>query len=288
MNKEELNELFGITEDDSQEGVVDPEEGDVTDEGTDPDESDDPDEEDELDEEENLDEEDELEEEDVEEPATPRQTPEENHNYAAARRAAEAELREAQQKQTAAETERDALIDTLKGLGYEGGVQGIIDALKAQAEGREITEVSAEREAKEKEIADALANHPEIIAARAEKKAAIIQQQQVELKTIQAKNPDIKSIGQLMNLEGNAGTAFRALIREGMHIDKAYEVIEGMLEKKPPQAKPDTKAHIKQVNGTKNTPSVEIPRKQLELAQAMMPGVSKKEIQKYYEKHAES
>lgn len=277
MDKKELNELFGIAEDDSQEGVVDPKDGDVTDGGTDPKESDEPEEKD-LDEEE-LEEEDELEEGDVEGTATPQQTPAENSAYAAARKAAEAELRGVKQ-------DRDLLLETLNSMGYEGSIQEIIDAIKAQADGKEISEVIAEREADERRIAEALENHPDIIAARAAKRETIAQQQAAEFARIQAKNPDIRSIGELMNLDGNAGTAFRALVKDGMHIDKAYEAIEGMLEKKALQAKPDTKAHIKQVNGTKTEPAGEIPRKQLELAQALMPSASKKEIQEYFERYA--
>lgn len=272
MNTNELNDLFGLTEDESQKEVVDPlQQEEATDEGTEyvSIEEDIPEEPDDTEDTET-----------VEEVAPPQQTPEENHNYAAARKAAEAENRRIQE-------ELDALKGALAAFGYEGTGREIADLIEANRTGRDVEEIQAEREAQEAVLEEAISHHPAIQQAQQmiqelseEKTRNMID---AELRNINAINPEIRTLEDLNEKVPNK-RAFEALVKDGMHIDEAYKMVTSF-EGRKPSRKQDTKSHLRQVNGSNSGGPGTMPADVYALAKQMMPKASKEEIIRYYEKN---
>lgn len=262
---EELKELFGLDEDDSQEDAVDPQEDeDVTDEGDEPEEA------------------------ESEEVATPQhQSQEDNRIAAQARREAEQRMRETDTKRLEAEKKVDVLLKALNDYGYEGTPEEIADGLRASKSGRTIEEERAARLQAEQEFQKLIDNHPDVVAAREQKaqqdRNNSINLIQRELETIHKKYPDITSLADLQNL-GDDQETFDALIKGGIHIDKAYDII--MRGKEPNRPKSSTKSHLKTVNGDSHDGGSSIvPPRERELIKDMMPGITDKEINDWYKKH---
>ena len=144
MDEHELNALFDI-EDEAQDGVVD-QEGDVTDEGAE-----------------------ELEDNELNQEGTAggvanhQQTPEDNHQYAAARKAAEQREHAAKAEAQEAREQVKILQNVLREYGYEGTPQQIADALEASRSQRTIEEVEAERLEREQYLSEQIANHPDVV-----------------------------------------------------------------------------------------------------------------------------
>lgn len=266
------NDLFEEEfEDESQTGVVDQEEeGGATDEGDN--------------EFEELQPEDQL----SDGAATHQQTPEENHAAANARKAAEAQARRAEAERDTANTDLNIILGALKAYGYEGKPQDIADMLVAKATGKSAEEIASERTAQNEALNQAVVNHPMVQQANAMMQGIMRQQAEntikQELRNIQAINPDIKSVADLKNL-GDKQEAFDALIKSGMHIDKAYMVLHPAGQSQARSPKPDTKAHIMQTNGNGNgSGAVTMSRDEREMCKALFGDVSDKELARLFKK----
>lgn len=269
MDEHELNALFDI-EDEAQDGVVD-QEGDVTDEGAE-----------------------ELEDNELNQEGTAggvanhQQTPEDNHRYAEARKAAEQVARNAQNEAQAAQAELRMLQEALRGYGYDGTPQQIADALEASRSQRTIEEVEAERLEREQYLSEQIANHPDVIRARELAQSIITQRNNElianEIRNIQRVNPEVKSVADLRNL-GENQEYFDFLVKEkGLHIDKAYEKV---MQLTSPQKSPkrDTRDSIQTFNGSEGANVVDIPKDEEALCMELNPGLTKEEIRKYYNKY---
>ena len=265
------NDLFEEEfEDESQAGVVDQGDGGATDEGDN--------------EFEELQPEDQL----SDGIASHQQSPEENHAAANARKAAEAQARRAEAERDTANTDLNIILGALKAYGYEGKPQEIADMLVAKATGRSAEEVADERAAQNEALNQAVVNHPMVQQANAMMQGIMRQQAEntikQELRNIQAINPDIKSVADLKNL-GDKQEAFDALIKSGMHIDKAYLILHPTGQSQARIAKPDTKAHIMQTNGNGNGSSaLTMSRDEKEMCRALFGDVSDKELARLFKK----
>lgn len=264
---EELKALFGLdAEDEAQAEVVDqPETEDVTDEGAESEE--------------------ELSAEDTAgEPAIHQQTREENQAYAAARREAEARERQAAAERDEAKGQIDILMRALAEYGYEGTPQEIADNIMASRQGTTAEAVRQQREQQQKAMDEAIRNHPLIKEAEEQKRQSVAMQTnamiQAEIRNIQKINPEIKGLQDLRNL-GDKQEMFDALIRGGMHLDKAYRMIA---DKPAAAVKPDTKSHLKTTNGGSSQPAAGLSAEEIALCKEMMPGLTTKEINDWYAK----
>lgn len=275
--EDDLKYVFGLTDDADQSGVVDQtEDEEATDEG--------------VFEEEDLGTDEEVTETETEDTvgiANQQQTREMNQAAAAARRAAEQQLREANQKYENVEKEMEVLRDALKKFGYAGTPEEIADALEANRTGRTQEDVRAEREQEMQRIEEAVAKHPDVIKAQEVSKQIINQRNQDmfarELSEISKINPDIKQLSDLRNL-GENQKAFDAMIKGGMHIDEAYKIIAGNQGQKKTVKQQDTKSHIRTVNGIGNTGAATIvPREERNLAREF--GMTDKEIDAWYRRN---
>ena len=274
MDGQELNALFGLdegTEDEAQGGVVD-HEGEATDEGvSDPEDN-------------------ELNQgEDADGAATHQQTPENNHRFAEARKAAERETRAARAEAQNAQAEVRMLKEALKGFGYEGSPQQIADAIEATRTQRTIEEVEQERLEREQFLSEQIANHPDVIRARELAQSLIVQRNNElianEMKNIQRLNPEIKSVADLRNL-GESQEYFDFLVKEkGMHIDEAYKKISHLTQSPAKSQKPDTRESIQTFNGSEGATVADIPKDEELLCMELNPGLTKDEIRKYYNKY---
>ena len=146
------------------------------------------------------------------------QAPDVNSQFAAARRAAEAEAREAK-----AQNER--LLQALTAYGYEGDANSIADALFAQANGITPEEAQAQREAQEKQQTerDRLTNERDFY-----QKIAIEKMMADDLKTIQSVYPEVKDLKEL-------GDEFFSLLSATKDPLLSYEALQA---KKAKTAKP--------------------------------------------------
>lgn len=274
MDGQELNALFGLEEeieDEAQDGVVD-QEGEATDEGVpDPEDS-------------------ELSQgEDTDGVATHQQTPENNHRFAEARKAAERETRAARAEAQNAQAEVRMLKEALKGFGYEGSTQQIADAIEATRTQRTIEEVEQERLEREQFLSEQIANHPDVIRARELAQSLIVQRNNElianEMKNIQRLNPEIRSVADLRNL-GESQEYFDFLVKEkGMHIDEAYRKISYLTQSPAKSQKPDTRESIQTFNGSEGATVADIPKDEELLCMELNPGLTKDEIRKYYNKY---
>lgn len=258
---------FSDIDDEDQSGVVDQTEtDDATDEGTEgePDgEADDP---------------------DVDGAATHQQSRELNNAFAAARRDAEARERQAAAERDEAIAQVNVLRQALAEYGYEGTPQEIADAIVASRQGTTAEAVRQQREREQQAMDEAIRNHPAV--KRAEQLEQQITAQQTnallasELRNIQKINPEIRTLSDLRNL-GDKQEMFDAMVKGGMHIDKAYQAVSGMTVK--PQMRQDTKGHIRTVNGSTTGKGVTLSKEELSLAREM--GLSAKEINDWCRKN---
>lgn len=281
---EELKEILGL-EDDSQDGAVGHQDGNATDEGAEGAEGQN------SEAESNKDDEEELLPEDQEAggAANHQQSHEDNHKYAEARKKAEADLTRERQKSTQLETENKMLKEALEQYGYTGNPQEIADQLVAKRTGKTAEDVKKERELKAEEIRKAAENSPEVQQAKNFLNATAQQMALQHLHNINMVNPEIKTMEDLFSKTPKDDVdAITALVEKGWHIDKAYFKICG---KTPKQnvGKPDTKQHMKQVNGSgTQTNDVFFDKEEYELARDLNPGLTEAQYRDYLKKEKRS
>lgn len=269
---EELKELLGledvedVNEDDSQAGAVDQQNENATDEGA----NDDGDEE--------LLPEDQL----ADGTANHQQTHEDNHKYAEARKNAEAERNAEIEKNRKLTKDLETVTEALKGYGYEGTPQEIADKIISKQSGKSVDEVVKEREENEARIKAAAENAPEVIQAKKLIEANAQQMAMQHLANITRVNPDIASFNDLFEKTPKEDIdAIITLTKNGWHIDKAYFKICGNAGQAK-EKKPDTKSHMKQVNGSGNdSTDVFFGDDEFETAASLMPGLTREEYRNY-------
>lgn len=266
---EELKELLGledVEEDDSQAGAVDQQDENATDEGA----NDDGDEE--------LLPEDQL----ADGTANHQQTHEDNHKYAEARKIAEAETNAEREKNRKLTKDLETMKEALKGYGYEGTPQEIADKIISKQSGKSIDEIVKEREENEARIKAAAEKAPEVIQAKKLIEANAQQMAMQHLANITRVNPDIASYNDLFEKTPKEDMdAIMTLTKNGWHIDKAYFKICGNAGQAK-EKKPDTKSHMKQVNGSGNdSTDVFFGDDEFETAASLMPGLTREEYRNY-------
>ena len=269
---EELKELLGledvedVKEDDSQAGAVDQQNENATDEGA----NDDGDEE--------LLPEDQL----ADGTANHQQTHEDNHKYAEARKNAEAERNAEIEKNRKLTKDLETVTEALKGYGYEGTPQEIADKIISKQSGKSIDEIVKEREENEARIKAAAEKAPEVIQAKKLIEANAQQMAMQHLANITRVNPDIVSFNDLFEKTPKEDMdAIMTLTKNGWHIDKAYFKICGNAGQAK-EKKPDTKSHMKQVNGSGNdSTDVFFGDDEFETAASLIPGLTREEYRNY-------
>lgn len=269
MDVQELNDLFGI-EDESQDGVVD-QNDDATDEGA-----------------EELEDNELNQEGTAGDAASHQQSQEDNHQYAAARKAAEQREHAAKAEAQEAREQVKILQNVLREYGYEGTPQQIADALEASRSQRTIEEVEAERLEREQYLNEQIANHPDVVRARELAQSIITQRNNElianEIRNIQRVNPEVKSVADLRNL-GENQEYFDFLVKEkGLHIDKAYEKVM-QLTSPQKSVKRDTRESIQTFNGSEGANVLDISKEEEALCMELNPGLTREEIRKYYNKY---
>lgn len=100
--------------------------------------------------------------------APPRQSPEENHQYARLRRQFEAQLRQEQAQRQQMEQMQRQMVTALNGLGYQGGPEDIADALAAQQQNLTVEQLRAQRQAEQQRARELMRQDPEYLAAKAQ------------------------------------------------------------------------------------------------------------------------
>ena len=260
-----FDDLEEEIEDEGQSGVVDQTSGDVTDEGTEGEPAG------------------EAEDLDVDGPAPHPQSWAENQAAAAARKQAEAQARKAEEENARLSADLNILRSALKGYGYDGSAQDIADAITATRTGQTAEDVRSTREAEERAFDERINNHPAVVQARRIADMLVQQRNQdmfnAELRNIQKINPQIRSIADLRNL-GEQQEVFDALVKGGMHIDKAYQVVAG---KQARVSKPDNRSHMSQVNGGVGGGGTVLSAEEIAMCKEM--GLTSKEINAWCKNH---
>lgn len=206
--------------------------------------------------------------------------------FAAARRAAEEQARQAREEQERAEASLQRLMKAVQGYGYEGSAEDIADLLEAQKAQVSVEQYREQRAAEQRRIDEMIANSPQMLQAQAIiEHSAKMQTETIinrELAEIRKINPEVKSLGDVF--DGSERARMISLLsdpskKESMSLSEAYKATAGRANHQP-----DNKAHMTGLNigEMSNDTSVPIPEAELERWKIGFPNATMEELTQKY------